>query len=1045
LKQTETMSEHSRPAPAFTNSTNTSLPVVNLTKENRNQNNATSILANSNPAPAPAPTPVPAPTPTPVPAPAPAPSSQSVDEYAVLETLFRNEINMMDSYYGFTGGGLLNNGDIDALIENNTHPNNNFGNTQSSNGSRNSNGTSHAPKFTPTPGANNDQNQTSNNNQNINATRRPGSNNIDVDQHARLLGTTSIPNMNNQSNNTNPTKPAMNRPGLVHPNSSSMQHNSIQNQQHHQQRPPQQNHQNQQQNQQQQQPPIQHQQASLQHQKQHQHQPLPSPQTSMQKSQTHPHNMSNSLTNQSHHGHTVGPKPVVFNQQIQQNGQIQISTQPHQPPKPNGQQKHSLLGQAQQNWSSSALPQMQDLSKIDNNNSVGNQIPSQPALPNQNQPHSHQTHFPSHSHQNHLSAPMLAQPPKQQTSSHPQHQNHSQPPQRHLNQMQHPLPAPMQHRAPLSSPTLQLLSPPQQIQSGSFQQQNQSRPPQQKQNQMHHQKPQQPRPIQQTYQIQNKCNQHQQYHPQVQQLRQPPQLQPPQQYQNKQKPQQSNHQQQHVPSQQSHQPNNMKPNQQYQPQPQLQQKPQLQPQLQSQQNSQMQPQYQVQQHHQQQKMPQYIPQQNIQQSQPIQSPQHVQKNQQNNIHPPQPQHQQKPYPNQNQMQSSQMPPRLHQVQPNHHYQQQQQSHPPQQFKGRQQQQQAQSHQPHNVPPQNNSQSQIPTQNMPQYQRNQHRPPAQGYKSGTINQYPHMNNNQQHLQQPHLIQSSSNNRPVQCTVPQKVTKTPNDPQHEQRARQLVSQFASLATQLGIALPESVFSSLTRAATIREVSGQNNESKLIPVPIGKNGVKSSDHVQGTDTTTSSKAVPSRQNVVSNQNLLATPLTNASKTVETNVVNSSSTQGSGAACPPGVQNALKNSTIKTLEETANAAIAAISSSKTQPSGDTNTAKDPSSGEIVPSRTQSYTRKRKRPRLEDCMQKLAVLRNENETLKRHLDIVANKTQKFDMERKQTEQQLREMVKNGAMPEKMNVILEKFTRMYSDFGQHRHDELSFHLGQLEK
>ena len=83
---------------------------------------------------------------------------------------------------------------------------------------------------------------------------------------------------------------------------------------------------------------------------------------------------------------------------------------------------------------------------------------------------------------------------------------------------------------------------------------------------------------------------------------------------------------------------------------------------------------------------------------------------------------------------------------------------------------------------------------------------------------------------------------------------------------------------------------------------------------------------------------------------------------------------------------------------------------------------------------------------------------LKRHLDNVTNKTAKFDEERKKSEQKMKDLVlnhqnnntnnKNKDDPEreeKIKKILKDFSEMYSDYGAHRQDELTFHLNQLEK
>lgn len=96
-------------------------------------------------------------------------------------------------------------------------------------------------------------------------------------------------------------------------------------------------------------------------------------------------------------------------------------------------------------------------------------------------------------------------------------------------------------------------------------------------------------------------------------------------------------------------------------------------------------------------------------------------------------------------------------------------------------------------------------------------------------------------------------------------------------------------------------------------------------------------------------------------------------------------------------------------------------------------------------YSKRRKKPRLADCETKLAQLKAENEMLKRHLDTISNRSQKFDEERKAQEQQMKKLMNEGAGPEQLNPLLSKFSEVYSDYGRHRDQELTFHLEQLQR
>jgi hypothetical protein len=128
-----------------------------------------------------------------------------------------------------------------------------------------------------------------------------------------------------------------------------------------------------------------------------------------------------------------------------------------------------------------------------------------------------------------------------------------------------------------------------------------------------------------------------------------------------------------------------------------------------------------------------------------------------------------------------------------------------------------------------------------------------------------------------------------------------------------------------------------------------------------------------------------------------------------------------------------VQQLESTAEAAIAAVTRKRKEEDETTTTAKP------------LYSKRRKKPRLSDCEDKLVSLQAENEMLKRHLAAVANKAHIFDRERERATQEMKRMMDERAAPEKLNPVLHKFGEMYSDYGRHRHQELTFHLGQLEK
>jgi flagellar motility protein MotE (MotC chaperone) len=125
--------------------------------------------------------------------------------------------------------------------------------------------------------------------------------------------------------------------------------------------------------------------------------------------------------------------------------------------------------------------------------------------------------------------------------------------------------------------------------------------------------------------------------------------------------------------------------------------------------------------------------------------------------------------------------------------------------------------------------------------------------------------------------------------------------------------------------------------------------------------------------------------------------------------------------------------------AAVAAITTSATSSS-----AAAAASKQQRTSPKDSSQRRRKKPRLHDCQVKLANLREENERLKRHLDVIQNRSQKILKERANTEQTLRTMMENGASDDQLAPLIDAYSEAHSDYGKKRFEELQFHLDQLQ-
>jgi hypothetical protein len=211
---------------------------------------------------------------------------------------------------------------------------------------------------------------------------------------------------------------------------------------------------------------------------------------------------------------------------------------------------------------------------------------------------------------------------------------------------------------------------------------------------------------------------------------------------------------------------------------------------------------------------------------------------------------------------------------------------------------------------------------------------------------------------------------------------------ERAQQLVDQFATLASRLGIALPTNVLQSLTAAAV-----------KNHPQPI-----RMEEH-EPTETD------PSPTNPAQAQ---------AEMKAKAEEVTSSS-----VVAP----------TVEELRKTAEEAIAAVT--KKRPPDD--------QGQTISTNKPLYSKRRKKPRLSDCESRLAELKAENELLKRHLQNVSNKAHRFDQEKEEAGNRIGQLHMENAGPEEMAKAVKEFSDMYSDYGVNRQQELSFHLEQLQR
>eukprot|EP00522_Entomoneis_paludosa_P007304 CAMPEP_0172454474 /NCGR_PEP_ID=MMETSP1065-20121228/11450_1 /TAXON_ID=265537 /ORGANISM="Amphiprora paludosa, Strain CCMP125" /LENGTH=580 /DNA_ID=CAMNT_0013206811 /DNA_START=202 /DNA_END=1944 /DNA_ORIENTATION=- len=259
-----------------------------------------------------------------------------------------------------------------------------------------------------------------------------------------------------------------------------------------------------------------------------------------------------------------------------------------------------------------------------------------------------------------------------------------------------------------------------------------------------------------------------------------------------------------------------------------------------------------------------------------------------------------------------------------------------------------------------------------------------------------------LSLPPLVAASSPMGKIPAAV---APTTPSSELDGEKRQKLVSQFATLASRLGIKLPEPVVDSLTQAAT-RGTSGSAEVSL---------GVASAP-------TQTPPALP------------------GSARGGTDAISSTSQLES-------------NPIVVEIAKAADAAVEAATSRKRSASGGeveasggySNSAANNSDSGSNTNKQAPYSKRRKKPRLSDCETKLAELQSENSMLKRHLANLSSQSHRLDQERHTQEQRMRTMLEQGAAESELDNEVKHFQELYSDYGRRRHQEIHFHLDQLQR
>jgi hypothetical protein len=257
----------------------------------------------------------------------------------------------------------------------------------------------------------------------------------------------------------------------------------------------------------------------------------------------------------------------------------------------------------------------------------------------------------------------------------------------------------------------------------------------------------------------------------------------------------------------------------------------------------------------------------------------------------------------------------------------------------------------------------------------------------------------------------------------------------KARQLVDQFATLASRLGIDLPDTVLESLTAAAA------RNDPSLVQQHPTNAMATKSS-------------AAYNQSSSFGKQN--------RASAVMMMHQDENSQNGNNSSDDSKHEELSVAPTVEELRKTAEEAIAAVTSYRKRSfehqdsagsdgggdsidAGHNNNNNMATTGAKSSSNKPAYSKRRKKPRLAECESKLAQLKAENEQLKRHLENVSNKAHKFDKEKEEAGKRITQLQHKNAGPQEMSAAVREFSDMYSDYGVNRQHELSFHLEQLQR
>jgi hypothetical protein len=162
--------------------------------------------------------------------------------------------------------------------------------------------------------------------------------------------------------------------------------------------------------------------------------------------------------------------------------------------------------------------------------------------------------------------------------------------------------------------------------------------------------------------------------------------------------------------------------------------------------------------------------------------------------------------------------------------------------------------------------------------------------------------------------------------------------------------------------------------------------------------------------------------------------------------------AAVPNTATDTTTSNSIGALEANVDILVDATESSHKRPHEDMSESSSPRQSQSqVPAAAAAaaakpYSKRRKKPRLSDCEQKLALLQAEQALLQSQVAQMANRNETLDQERLAAESKMRTMLHDPqSTPEQLDQAVQEFSDLYSDYGRKRHEELLFHLEQLQR